>query len=98
MLKHAILFLAVTSCYATSPPPPVSVLETTSATLPLTPVPVEIARAPTGVYGDMTVYLVRERWYYHDAQGRWHTFVEEPDALLAQRHFIQARTNSGQTQ
>ncbi len=77
--------------------PPLSVVETTGATFPASPAEEDIAASPRGEYGGMTVYLYRDRWYYRDAQSHWHAVVEEPPSLLAQRHFIQARTLTGQT-
>jgi hypothetical protein len=93
MFARALLVAVAMGC---NQAPPVSVVETTGATFRASPAEVDIAASPRGNYGGMTVYLYRDRWYYRDAQARWHYFVEEPDALREQRHFILARTLSGQ--
>ena len=94
MFARTLLLAVVMGCHSA---PPVSVVETTGATFPASPDEVGIATSPRGDYRGMTVYLYRDQWFYRDAQSRWHVLVEEPPALLAQRHFIQARTLSGQT-
>jgi hypothetical protein len=91
--RTMLLAVVMIGCHSA---PPVSVVETTGATFPASPSEVDVAASPRGEYGGMTVYLYRDRWYYRDAQSRWHYFVEEPDALREQRHFILSRTLSNQ--
>jgi hypothetical protein len=76
----AVLGLALLSsgCYAEA---------TTGAVVSADYVPAHVEAYPREYYDGRTVYLIGDRWYYHDG-GHWVYYRSEPEVLVRRRVVI----------